>query len=110
MPPTPPPGGKLGSGENGNPHQEQQRMGRCELAPLYGSSYFSPGVSKPMAAMDDVDDIFGDGVGSDYVCQPNEEQRKKCIAYSNRWNAHKATFFIQHSALIWRSPWRPQGY
>jgi len=77
VPPTPPPGGKLGSGENGNPHQEQQRMGRCELAPLYGSSYFSPGVSKPMAAMDDVDDIFGDGVGSDYVCQPNEEQRKK---------------------------------
>uniref|UniRef100_A0A7S3AXB0 RED-like N-terminal domain-containing protein n=1 Tax=Haptolina ericina TaxID=156174 RepID=A0A7S3AXB0_9EUKA len=48
VPPTPPPGGKLGSG-----------------------------VSKPMAAMDDVDDIFGDGVGSDYVCQPNEEQRKK---------------------------------
>ena len=31
-----------------------------------------------MAAMEeDVDDIFGDGVGSDYVCKPNEEQRKK---------------------------------
>ena len=44
----------------------------------------APPPPKPIASAlparlggEDVDDIFGDGVGSDYVCQPNEAQAKR---------------------------------
>ncbi|KAL1527746.1 hypothetical protein AB1Y20_009131 [Prymnesium parvum] len=63
--------------------------------------------AREMAKVEDVDDIFGD-VGSDYVCEPNEEQRKR--AARDRQNARLVGVkFMDEEAPELEAQWEAVG-